>query len=108
MDIAGRRRRRSKRGQSCGIQPRHICYIVKIYKFRQVTIFDAVFCPHVLVLMVVIFAIFGKADSGEALLIESAVVTAAQVAVTTEDQLGTKGPKIIGFTDGMNITRQLS
>ena len=45
--------------------------------------------------MVEIFTIFGEADGGKALFIEGAVVAATQVAITAEDQLGSKLPKII-------------
>src|SRR4051812_6090602 len=58
--------------------------------------------------MVEIFAIFREAYRGKALLIKSAVVAAAQVAVTTEDQLGAKLPKIIRFTHGSNVTGQFA
>ncbi len=44
-------------------------------------------------LMVEIFAIFGEADRGKALLVERDVIASAQVAVTAEDQLGSKWPK---------------
>ena len=59
-------------------------------------------------LMVKVFAVFGKADCGKALFIEGAVVAAAQVAITTEDQLGSKGPKIISFANGMDVARQFA
>src|SRR5258708_9000956 len=58
--------------------------------------------------MVVIFTIFGEANGGKTLLIESAVVAAPQIAVATEDQLGSKRPKIIAFGHGMDIARQFA
>src|SRR5579864_6527423 len=108
MDIGRRRRRRSERRQSCRVQTSYICNVIKIYKFRQVTIFDAVFRANVLMLMVVIFTIFRETDCGKALLIESAMVAATQVAVTAEGQLGSKCPKIIAFTYGMNVAGQFT
>src|SRR5262249_39928111 len=56
--------------------------------------------------VVEIFTVLGEAHSGEALVIEGAVIAAAQVAVATKDQLGGKLAKIIGFTDGIDVSGQ--
>src|SRR5947207_1373038 len=59
-------------------------------------------------LVVVIFTIFGETDGGKALLVEGAVVTAPQVTITAEDQLGSKCPKIIVFTHRVNVAGQFA
>ena len=59
-------------------------------------------------LMVKVFAVFGKADCSKALFIEGAVVAAAQVAITTEDQLGSKRSEIISFSHGMDVAGQFA
>src|SRR5690348_5124584 len=90
------------------MQTSHICDVIKIYKFWQVTIFDDVFGANVLMLMVVIFTIFGEADCGKALRIEGAVVAVTQIAVGTEDELGSKLPEIISFTHRVDVARKFA
>src|ERR1022692_710322 len=61
-------------------------HVVEVEKFRQVSIFDAVFGSDVLMLMVEVFAEFGEAHGGETLLIERRVVASTQEAVEPEDE----------------------
>src|ERR1019366_9496024 len=77
-------------------------------EFWQVTVFDAVLGAHVLVLMVVVLAKFGKPHRRESLLVEREVIAAAQVTIVPEDQRGAEsGGRQILLGDGRDIARQL-
>ena len=79
---------RGRRGRQCcqrrSVQARHIRHVIEVDELGQVAIFDAIFGAHVLMLMVVIFAVFSKPDRCEAVLVERCVIAAAQVAVGPE------------------------
>ncbi len=68
--LAGGAGAAAKRGQGRGIQPRYVSDVVEVDEPGQVAIFDAVFRPDILMLVVVVFAKFRKADGRESLLIE--------------------------------------
>src|SRR5215813_8389931 len=85
-DLSWRRGRQGQRRQRRRVETGHVGHVVVIHKLGQITKFDAVFRAWVLVLVVKIFAVLGKADRGKALVVERGMVAAAQVAVAAEDQ----------------------
>src|SRR5213594_621461 len=84
MNVLWRGRRRRQRCQRCGIQTGHIRHVIEVDELGQIAIFDAIFGAHVLMLVVVIFAEFGKSDRREAVLVERRVIASAQIAIRPE------------------------
>src|SRR5271155_2260979 len=81
--------------------------IFEVHIFREIAIFDAIFRSRRLMLAVKIFAEFGKAYGGEALLIESRVIASAQETVKAKNQerLHTG---IVRTPDVGNVARQFA
>src|SRR5437870_9175721 len=84
MNVLWRGRRRRQRCQRCGIQTGHIRHVIEVDELGQIAVFDAIFGAHVLMLVVIIFAVFGKLDRCEAVLVERCVIASAKLAVGPE------------------------
>jgi len=106
MHIRRRGRSRSQRCQRRRIQPCDMRGVVVIDKLRQVPIFDAVFRPNVLMLMMKVLALLRKAHRRKPLLIKRKMIAAAQVTVQTEDQQRLDS-RVIGLPHFRDIPRQL-
>src|SRR6266480_2271958 len=65
---------------------RHISHVVEIHELGYIAVFNATFSAHILMLVMVIFAVLSEAYRGKSLLVKRNVIPAAKVAVEAEDQ----------------------
>src|SRR5262249_28460082 len=107
-DLSWRRGRQGQRRQRRRVETGHVGHVVVIHKLGQITKFDAVFRAWVLVLVVKIFAVLGKADRGKALVVERGMVAAAQVAVAAEDQQRAELAEVVGRADFLYVAGQFA
>src|SRR5205807_6637584 len=94
-------------GGAGAVQARHGRSVLEIHELRQVTVLDAIFGANVLVLMVEVFPVLGKADGGESLLVEGVMVATPQVTVETENQQRLD-PGIVGAADLGDVAREFA
>src|ERR1700753_1987125 len=100
--------RRGQRSQCRSIETRDISDIVKVHIFWEIAILNAFFRAQGLVLVVIVFAVLGEAHSGKTLVVESAMVAAAQVAVATEDQFRSELSKIVFLVYRSDVASQFA
>lgn len=87
-----RRRRRPERqpGKRCDEPARHAAEVVEVLEFEEIAEFASLLDPHVLMLVVVVFARLDEAHRGEAVVLERELVAAALDAVRACDQIDVK------------------
>ena len=68
---------------------------------------DAILDAHILMLMVVVLAIFRKADTREALLIERVVISTTQITIKAELQERLHS-RVVGPSDFRNVAGELA
>jgi hypothetical protein len=78
-------------GEGGGVEAGYVGDIAEVDVLQEIAELSAVFYADVLVLVVEVLGPLGEANGGEALLIEGAVVAAAEEAVAAEDENGVEG-----------------
>src|SRR5579864_1592288 len=106
-DIRGQSGRRCQSSKCSRVQARHGRGVFEIHELRQVPVFDAIFGANVLVLMVEVFPVLGKADGGESLLVKGVMVATPQVTVETENQQRLDSG-IVGAADFGDVAREFA